>query len=59
MSGKTVDAWLAQAAGLLAGAGLEEPRFEARLLLGPLSRQAQPVRRRGVRKPGRVPAEVA
>ena len=34
MSGKTVDAWLAQAAGLLAGAGLEEPRFEARLLLG-------------------------
>jgi release factor glutamine methyltransferase len=33
MTCERVDAWLARAAGRLAGAGLDEPRFEARLLL--------------------------
>ena len=34
MTGEKVNAWLGRAADLLALAGLEEPRFEARLLLG-------------------------
>jgi release factor glutamine methyltransferase len=33
MSGETVEAWLGRAATLLAEAGVEEPRLEARLLL--------------------------
>lgn len=33
MSGETVEAWLGRAAGLLAAAGVAEPRLEARLLL--------------------------
>jgi len=33
MSGETVEAWLGRAAGVLAAAGIEQPRMEARLLL--------------------------
>jgi release factor glutamine methyltransferase len=33
MSGETIEAWLGRAAGVLAEAGIEEPRMEARLLL--------------------------
>jgi release factor glutamine methyltransferase len=33
MSGETVEGWLGRAAGVLAEAGVEEPRMEARLLL--------------------------
>jgi release factor glutamine methyltransferase len=33
MSTETVEAWLTRAAGLLRGAGVDDPRFEARLLL--------------------------
>jgi release factor glutamine methyltransferase len=33
VSGETVEAWLRRAAGLLEAAGVDEPRFEARLLL--------------------------
>ncbi len=38
MSAETVEGWLARAAALLAAAGIEEPRLEARLLLAEAGR---------------------